>query len=132
MGVARLLCLESHTSLRKDFFSTIAVMATEVFEVEVNKTPKAEPPSRLSTGLSSTNMTPKTAEEKAKAAEELKAKQLAEIEEKKKKREQHAEEVKKRKEENKDKPSPCENDENGTNGEENGKNGEEEEEKKSE
>ena len=33
-------------------------------------------------------MTPKTAEEKAKAAEELKAKQLAEIEEKKKKREQ--------------------------------------------
>ena len=43
---------------------------------------------------------------------------------------QHAEEVKKRKEENKDKPSPCENGENGTNGgEENGKNGEEEEKK---
>ena len=39
---------------------------------------------------------------------------------------QHAEEVKKRKEENKDKPSPCEDGENGTNGEENGKNGEEE------
>ena len=38
--------------------------------------------------LSSSNLTPKTAEEKAKIAEEVKAKQLAEIEEKKKKREQ--------------------------------------------
>merc|ERR1719499_1015427 len=89
-------------------------MATEVFEVDVNKTPKGAPPSRLS----SSNLTPK-AEEKAKIAEEVKAKQLAEIEEKKKKREQHAEEVKKRKEENKDNPSPC--DENGGGSEENGK-----------
>merc|ERR1712154_308677 len=96
-----------------------AAMATEVFEVDVNKTPKGPPPSRLS----SSNLTPKTAEEKAKIAEEVKSKQLAEIEDKKKKREQHAEEVKKRKEENKDNPSPCEN---GENGEENGKNGEEE------
>ena len=38
--------------------------------------------------LSSSNLTPKTAEEKAKIAEEVKAKQLAEVEEKKKKREQ--------------------------------------------
>ena len=38
--------------------------------------------------LSSSNLTPKTAEEKAKIAEEVKAKQLAEIEDKKKKREQ--------------------------------------------
>ena len=38
--------------------------------------------------LSSSNLTPKTAEEKAKIAEEVKAKQLAEIEEKKKKRDQ--------------------------------------------
>merc|ERR1719422_2143505 len=89
-------------------------MATEVFEVDVNKTPKGAPPSRLS----SSNLTPKTAEEKAKIAEEVKAKQLAEIEEKKKKREQHAEEAKK-KEENKDNPSPC--DENGGGSEENGK-----------
>merc|ERR1711884_640822 len=101
MGVARLLCLELEAPL-----GSIEEMATEVFEVDVNKTPKGAPPSRLS----SSNLTPKTAEEKA---------QLAEIEEKKKKREQHAEEVKKRKEENKDNPSPC--DENGGGSEENGK-----------
>merc|ERR1711884_503185 len=124
MGVARLLCLELEAPL-----GSIEEMATEVFEVDVNKTPKGAPPSRPS----SSNLTPKTAEEKAKIAEEVKAKQLAEIEEKKKKREQHAEEVKKRKEENKDNPSPC--DENGggeENGKENGKESGKEEEKKAE